>query len=148
VDQAQATRLAETLKAAGLDVWWDALIEGGAAFAKSIEAALESCNAVVVMWSRTSVASDWVLDEAARGRDLRKPVPVSMDGTLPPTDSVSISPSTRRAEGDAAAPPSPRYHGIAAAGRSSMDRRPRQARPCANTASRRGVLIAPLVLGW
>ena len=33
-DQAQATRLAETLEAAGLDVWWDALIEGGAAFAQ------------------------------------------------------------------------------------------------------------------
>ena len=84
VDQSQATQLAGTLKAAGLDVWWDALIEGGAAFAKSIEAALESCNAVVVIWSRTSVASDWVLDEAARGRDLRKLVPVSLDGTLPP----------------------------------------------------------------
>lgn len=35
-DQTRATQLAEILKGAGLDVWWDALIEGGAAFAKSI----------------------------------------------------------------------------------------------------------------
>ncbi|HEY7740137.1 MAG TPA: toll/interleukin-1 receptor domain-containing protein, partial [Steroidobacteraceae bacterium] len=83
-DQDRAARLAAALEAGGFDVWWDALIEGGAAFAKSIEAALEKCDAVIVVWSRASVASDWVLDEAARGRDLRKLVPVSIDGTEPP----------------------------------------------------------------
>lgn len=83
-DQASATQLAAALRAAGFDVWWDTLIEAGAAFAKSIEAAIERCDAVVVIWSKTSVASDWVLDEAATGRDLRKLVPVSIDGTLPP----------------------------------------------------------------
>ncbi len=83
-DQARATQIAEALKAAGLDVWWDSLIEGGAAFAKSIEAALESCDAVVVAWSQASITSDWVLDEATKGRELRKLVPVSLDGTLPP----------------------------------------------------------------
>lgn len=83
-DQAQATKLAGALEAAGLRLWWDALIEGGAAYAKSIEAALDKCDAVIVLWSRASVGSDWVLDEAARGRDLRKLVPVSIDGTEPP----------------------------------------------------------------
>ena len=83
-DQAQAAKLAKALEAAGLNLWWDALIEGGAAFAKSIEAALENCDAVIVVWTRTSVGSDWVLDEAAKGRDLRKLVPVSLDGTEPP----------------------------------------------------------------
>jgi TolB-like protein len=83
-DQEQAAKLAGALQQAGFDVWWDTLIEGGAAFAQSIEAALERCDAVIVAWSRNSVGSDWVLDEAARGRDLRKLVPVSLDGTLPP----------------------------------------------------------------
>ena len=83
-DQMQATKLAKALEAAGLNLWWDALIEGGAAFAKSIEAALENCDAVIVVWTRISVGSDWVLDEAAKGRDLRKLVPVSLDGTEPP----------------------------------------------------------------
>lgn len=83
-DEARARPLARALESAGLDVWWDSLIEGGAAFAKSIQSALDRCDAVVVLWSQASVASDWVLDEAAVGRDGRKLVPLSLDGTEPP----------------------------------------------------------------
>lgn len=83
-DQAEAARLAAALAQAGFDVWWDHLLEGGAAFAKRIESALEGADAVVVLWSVHSIESDWVLDEAARGRDLRKLVPASLDGTLAP----------------------------------------------------------------
>ena len=83
-DKAQAVRLANALQGAGLDVWWDTLIEGGAEFAKTIEATINTCDAVVVAWSQASVSSDWVLDEAARGRELHKLVPVSLDGTEPP----------------------------------------------------------------
>jgi TolB-like protein/Tfp pilus assembly protein PilF len=83
-DQDRARLLATALGQAGLDVWWDTLIEGGAQFAKSVETALQDSDAVIVAWSRASVMSDWVLDEAAQGRELRKLVPVSFDGTLPP----------------------------------------------------------------
>jgi TolB-like protein/Tfp pilus assembly protein PilF len=83
-DKDRAVMLVQALQAAGLEVWWDTLIEGGAEFARTIEAALHTCDAVVVVWSRASVGSDWVLDEAARGRDLRKLVPVSLDGVEPP----------------------------------------------------------------
>jgi len=83
-NKAQAAELVAGLELAGIDVWWDSHIEGGAAFAKSIEAALEASQAVVVLWSRASVSSDWVLDEASRGRNLRKLVPVSLDGTKAP----------------------------------------------------------------
>lgn len=95
-DQDTARKLAHALGEAGLVVWWDTLIEGGAAFAKSIEAALDRCDAVIVLWSARSIGSDWVLDEAARGRELHKLVPVSLDGVLPPLgfrqyQSVDIS---------------------------------------------------------
>lgn len=83
-DQADAARLAAALAEAGLDVWWDHLIEGGAAFAQRIESALEGADAVLVLWSERAVRSDWVLDEAARGRDLHKLVPASLDGTPAP----------------------------------------------------------------
>ena len=104
-DQKQATKLVAALEAAGLDVWWDAKIEGGATFAKSIEAALGSCDVVVVGWTRTSVDSDWVRDEAAKGRDLRKLVPVSFDGTTAPLGfgqihSIDLSRWRGDAEGD------------------------------------------------
>ena len=83
-DKVDAERLAAALEQAGVSVWWDTLIEGGAEFARSIEAAIARADAVVVAWSRTSVASDWVLDEASKGRELRKLVPVTLDGTEPP----------------------------------------------------------------
>lgn len=83
-DQDRVRLLADALEQAGISVWWDTLIEGGAVFAKSVEIALARCDAVIVAWSKVSVSSDWVLDEAAQGRDMRKLVPVSLDGTMPP----------------------------------------------------------------
>jgi len=145
-DQAHATKLAKALKEAGLEVWWDALIEGGAAFAKSIEAALERSDAVVVIWSRTSVASDWVLDEAAKGRDLRKLVPISLDGTLPPLgfrqyQSIDLS----AWQGDsAAAEIAAVLRGISAAADQTGHRShaATSAQAPAHAVSRRGVLVA------
>ena len=83
-DQDRVRVLASALEQAGINVWWDTLIEGGAVFAKSVEVALARCDAVIVAWSKVSVSSDWVLDEASQGREMRKLVPVSLDGTMPP----------------------------------------------------------------
>jgi TolB-like protein/tetratricopeptide (TPR) repeat protein len=83
-DRTRAAQLVAALQAAGMDVWWDELIAGGAAFAQSIEAALEAAEMIVVAWSAASVASDWVRDEAAHGRDRGRFVPISLDGTPPP----------------------------------------------------------------
>ena len=83
-DQAQAQRLAAALQRCGYTVWWDALIEGGTRYAKSIDEALERADAILVLWSKISIESDWVRDEAAQGRDRHRLVPVSLDGTLPP----------------------------------------------------------------
>jgi TolB-like protein/Tfp pilus assembly protein PilF len=83
-DQAQAQRLAAALQRAGYTVWWDALIEGGTRYAKTIDEALQAADAVIVLWSQKSVESDWVRDEAAQGRERQRLVPLSLDGTHPP----------------------------------------------------------------
>jgi TolB-like protein/Tfp pilus assembly protein PilF len=83
-DQAQAQRLTAALQRLGYTVWWDAMIEGGTRYAKSIDEALAAAAAVIVLWSRNSVDSDWVRDEAAQGRDRHRLVPLSLDGTQPP----------------------------------------------------------------
>ena len=83
-DRAKAQRLAAILEQSGYTVWWDALVEGGSRFAKSIDEALDKADAVVVLWSKQSVESDWVRDEAAQGRDRQRLVPLSLDGTVPP----------------------------------------------------------------
>jgi TolB-like protein/tetratricopeptide (TPR) repeat protein len=83
-DRVKAKRLAAALDRAGYTIWWDGLIEGGAQFDKSIREALDAADAVVVLWSKQSVESDWVRDEAAQGRDRRRLVPLSLDGSAPP----------------------------------------------------------------
>ena len=83
-DEARARRLKGALEEAGYNVWWDALIEGGTAYAKTINHALETADVIIVMWSAASVESDWVRDEAALGRDRHRLVPLSLDRVKPP----------------------------------------------------------------
>jgi TolB-like protein/Flp pilus assembly protein TadD len=83
-DRAKAQRLAVALEQLGYIVWWDALIEGGTLYTKSINEALDTADVVIVLWSERSVESNWVRDEAAQGRDRRRLVPLSLDGSEPP----------------------------------------------------------------
>ena len=83
-DRARAMPVIDALEAEGFRVWWDGLLDGGTAFAKTTETALETSDAVVVLWTQKSVDSHWVRDEATRGRDRGRMVPVSMDGSQPP----------------------------------------------------------------
>lgn len=83
-DRDKALRIVAALEKAGFSVWWDGLLEGGERFAETTKAALDGARAVVVLWSKTSVGSHWVHDEATRGRDTRRLVPLSIDGAEPP----------------------------------------------------------------
>ena len=83
-DSDRAGKLALALEKAGHSVWWDRHIKGGAQYGKEIEIALNEADAVVVLWSKRSVESAWVRDEAAAGRDNGRLVPVLIDGTDPP----------------------------------------------------------------
>ena len=84
VDQKRALPVIKALEAAGLQVWWDGLLEGGDTFLPTTEAALESADAVVVLWSKVSIESNWVRDEATSGRERQCLVPLTIDGTMPP----------------------------------------------------------------
>lgn len=83
-DRRFAEKLARVLEGAGHSVWWDRRLDGGEEFSAEIETALGQSDVVVVAWSKESVKSRWVRDEAAVGGDTGKLVPVSMDGSLPP----------------------------------------------------------------
>ena len=83
-DRARAQKIADALSQAGYEIWWDALIEGGAQFAQSIGDALEKADVVVVLWSKHSIESDWVRDEAAIGRDRHRLIPLALDDSKPP----------------------------------------------------------------
>src|SRR5215204_1747466 len=83
-DRVRAQRLIAVLEKQGYELWWDAKLEGGAAFADSISSALKSADVVLVLWSASSVISDWVRDEATIGRDRKRLVPIGLDASEPP----------------------------------------------------------------
>jgi TolB-like protein/tetratricopeptide (TPR) repeat protein len=83
-DRACAEPLAQTLKQAGHEVWWDRHIASGREFSAEIEAALEKVDLVLVAWSKRSAKSPWVRDEAAIGRDTGRLFPVLIDRSQPP----------------------------------------------------------------
>lgn len=75
-DRAKAEALANALKVENLDVWWDVALETGQTFDEKIQAVLEQCKAVIVIWSKESVKSDWVRAESSIGRERGILVPV------------------------------------------------------------------------
>jgi TolB-like protein len=83
-DVAKAKVIARELEAASYDVWVDERIHSGSEFSREIEAALAGACAVVVLWSKHSINSAWVRDEAAEGRDSGRLVPVLLDDSRPP----------------------------------------------------------------
>ena len=83
-DTDPAKAIATALMESGHSVWWDKHISGGSKFAAEIERALEAAEVVMVLWSRNSVTSPWVLDEAAEGRDTGRLLPIVLDDCKPP----------------------------------------------------------------
>ncbi|WP_265530354.1 TIR domain-containing protein [Sphingomicrobium marinum] len=83
-DQTTVERLAAALEARGYSVWWDRHMESGAQFSKEIEQQIERARATLVCWSKDSVESRWVRDEANYAAERDKLLAVTLDGTLPP----------------------------------------------------------------
>ena len=78
-DVETARRLAGVLSDAGQTVWWDRHVHGGANFGNEIDRELKNAQIVMVLWSPASIASAWVQDEAAEGRDSGRLVPAVID---------------------------------------------------------------------
>lgn len=83
-DGGKAEAVAAALERLGHSVWWDRRVQGGSRFSQEIDQALKRSDAVLVLWSRSSVESAWVQDEAAEGRDSGRLVPVVIDESKPP----------------------------------------------------------------
>ena len=79
VDRERARALAGLFEAQGWTLWWDPEIPPGEPFDRVIKRALDDAKVVVVLWSKASVESDWVLAEADEGRKRQALVPVLLD---------------------------------------------------------------------
>jgi hypothetical protein len=79
-DRAIAESLANDLTARGIDVWWDTQIDPGQNFRKAINDALDRATAVIVIWSKDSVESHWVTEEASYALQENKLVTTHVPG--------------------------------------------------------------------
>ncbi|HEU4810231.1 MAG TPA: TIR domain-containing protein [Sphingomicrobium sp.] len=84
VDIRKAERVANALEAAGHSVWWDRQLNPGERFSAEIDRALKGADIIVALWSKASIESAWVQDEAGVGRDTARLVPALLDQVAPP----------------------------------------------------------------
>ena len=83
-DQPRALRVAQALEKAGHQVWWDRNIRAGRRFSVEIDEALTTAEWIVVLWSKASIMSPWVQDEAVVARDSGRFIPALLDAVVPP----------------------------------------------------------------
>jgi len=67
-DRPRAKLVADLLASCGWSVFWDAHIKAAADWREVLQSELDRAGAVVTLWSEGSIASDWVKEEAERGR--------------------------------------------------------------------------------
>jgi hypothetical protein len=92
-EEGEHTRaLAAELEASGFSVWWDTSLAPGEAFGRVIREEVEKAKAVIVIWSRDALKSDWVLWEATRAHQRRVLIPLRTEDVeiheIPPPFSV------------------------------------------------------------
>lgn len=84
-EQAIAKKLVDALKTRGYQVWWDQNLLPGAEYIHETNAILQQASAVIVLWSKLSINSNWVIAEANAAQSQRKLLPISID-SLQATD--------------------------------------------------------------
>jgi TIR domain len=83
-DLEAAKPLVTALETQQWSVFWDRHIPAGRGWRDVLEQILPSVECIVVLWSRNSVKSDWVLEEAEYGRSRHVLIPVLIDTATPP----------------------------------------------------------------
>ena len=89
-DKARVAPLVAAIEAKGWSVWWDPAIDAGQQFDDQIDAELQAANAVLVVWTPTSVASRWVRGEARDAAERGILVPVRFEDARLPIDVRAI----------------------------------------------------------
>jgi hypothetical protein len=83
-DQAAAKRIVDALAREGLDAWWDHEIPPGRSWDEVIASRIGAAKVTIVIWSRRSIGSDFVKEEAQIALEAGKLVPVRVDDIEPP----------------------------------------------------------------
>lgn len=79
-----AAAIARYLEERGWSIWWDRKIAPGTRYDREIENALDAARCVVVLWTKESINSEWVRDEAMEAHSRRALIPVQLEDIKPP----------------------------------------------------------------
>ena len=84
-DRDRLKPLFQALAQQGWSVFWDhQSIHTGENWHRKIEEAINNSRCVVVVWSKHSIHSEWVLEEASRGKARNVLLPIRIDAIEPP----------------------------------------------------------------
>lgn len=83
-DTLRAEMLSKALQDAGFSVWWDRHIPPGKTWDQVIGCALDAATCALVLWSKASVESRWVREEANRASRRECLIPVLIEKVDPP----------------------------------------------------------------
>lgn len=78
-DLPRARQFERALEECGWSVFWDRELLPGEGFRRAIEHELRQARCVIVLWSKTSIESEWVIDEAESGKQNGRLVSVRID---------------------------------------------------------------------
>ena len=84
IDRNRVKPIMELLEAQGWRVWWDQNIDVGEPWRAKIERELRAAKCVVVVWTPSSISSEWVKQEADEGLRRGILIPVSIGANLAP----------------------------------------------------------------
>lgn len=89
-DEERIRPLAAALESHGCSVFWDRRIPAGQTWRSVLGQALHDARCVIVAWSRHSVASKWVAEEADAGMQRGILIPVLLEEVEPPIGFRSL----------------------------------------------------------
>lgn len=84
LDRDVARSIADLLTTLGASVWWDRELIAGDAFEEVIQRELSTTGCAIVLWTKNSLGSRYVRDEAGVIADKRKLIPIAFDQVDPP----------------------------------------------------------------
>lgn len=83
-DRELARRLAQQIENRGWSVWWDGRIPAGQSFQDVIEQQIDAASCVIVLWTRRSIESKWVRNEADEGARRHILIPIRLEDVRVP----------------------------------------------------------------
>ena len=89
----QAKMMKDTLENQGFSVWWDENIQCGQIWSNVLDGAVRNASCIVVLWSKRSLQSRWVMHEAssAMDREIYAPVRIELISIDPPFNRYQAS---------------------------------------------------------